>query len=1059
MAPDFKGDRIAHYSISGKIGSGGMGEVYRARDTKLDRDVALKVLPVDVSRDPARLERFQREAKAIAALNHPNIVTIHSVEEADGVHFLTMELIEGESLDRTLTGEGLELARIFDIATPLADALATAHDRGIIHRDLKPANVMITREGRIKVLDFGLAKLAQASAGADDLTAAETRQAEVTSEGTVLGTLPYMSPEQVRGQVVDHRADIFALGVMLYEFVMGKRPFAGDTQSDLISSILRDEPLVVTDRRHDLPHHLGRIIGRCLEKDPERRYQSVKDVRNELELLRKEVDSGVSEVTPASGQGRGAGSGAGRVPADGSGQAPGSTPGGRRASDVGRPASDPFHGRASDPALIQASDPSRAIPSGIEGNRAKLMRFAIPAGVVIVAIVAILMLRPFTGSDKGSNVAVADDKSLAIMYFENVVDPEDPQRLGSIATSLLIADLSESQYVSVVSSQRLRDVLTQLGHEGTGGMDPTFATQVATTAGAKWMLMGTILRTEPTMVVTSQLVDVASGQVAASQRIVGEVGEEVFDIVDRLTVEVKQDLALPTEAMSEPDRPVADMTSHSQEAYRLYMEGVELFHQLLTEDAGEKMEEALAIDSTLAPAWLRRGLVRFFPNRGRLLGEYIDKAVQYADGAGRLDRFYIDAFAAASAGDDARAVATLERAQQQFPNEKELYLLMGTMKAFRMHDARGGVSDLERVVAMDPTYKMGWNYLAYEYANLGDRDESVAALDRYIALVPDEANPYDTAGDLYAIWGDLQKAIDMYETALQKSTFQSWTLRKLGITHMLTGDYEKAMESYRRIAAADNALDRAMGWFYLAAPAIRQGKFEDALAALDRAIAIHKVELSERDRSYDADSYRALILWEHGDRERAFEAMAVNVERRRQGLGTGLFEVFLVKMLVESGDLERASEVAEVLRDRVTGDRAYLRAYYHDALGSIALARGDTDAAVELFETAVSHSRMDNEIWSWVQVHLAHAYLVAERYNDAIAAYNAVLDRTSSVLPILIEGVKGFYYLGLAYEKSGDRGKAIASYERFLEIWRDGDAGLPLVSEARAAVERLRAGS
>jgi serine/threonine-protein kinase len=295
------GRTIGHYEVLDELGAGGMGVVYRARDTRLGREVAVKLLPEEMARDKRSLERFEREARAASALNHPNIVTLHSIEEADGVHFLTMELVEGQSLDQLIPQSGLSLETFFAIATPLGDALAAAHDRGITHRDLKPANIMVTAEGRVKVLDFGLAKLAE-SASASDIGDLPTEL--VTQEGLVVGTVPYMSPEQIEGRPVDHRTDVFSLGVVLYEMATGERPFRGDSSPALMSSILRDTPSPVTEVRPELPRHLGRVIQRCLEKDPSSRYQSALDIRNELESLQKESPSGdkaAGSSLPASG--------------------------------------------------------------------------------------------------------------------------------------------------------------------------------------------------------------------------------------------------------------------------------------------------------------------------------------------------------------------------------------------------------------------------------------------------------------------------------------------------------------------------------------------------------------------------------------------------------------------------------------------------------------------------------------------------------------------------------------------------------------------------------------
>jgi serine/threonine protein kinase/tetratricopeptide (TPR) repeat protein len=284
------GSHIGHYEILDSLGAGGMGEVYRALDSTLGRHVALKILPQDLAHDPVRIDRFRREARTVASLNHPHIVTIHSVEQdtETGAHFLTMELVEGASLDRQLPADGMPVAKLLDLAWALADALAAAHDRGIVHRDLKPGNVMLTADGRVKVLDFGLAKVNEPEASAESAeTIARTR------EGVVMGTVPYMSPEQVEGRGVDARSDVFSLGVVLHEAATGSRPFQGASTAAVLSSILRDPPPPVGARRRDLPGAFGRLIARCLEKDRDRRVQTAKDVRNEIEATRRELTPGV----------------------------------------------------------------------------------------------------------------------------------------------------------------------------------------------------------------------------------------------------------------------------------------------------------------------------------------------------------------------------------------------------------------------------------------------------------------------------------------------------------------------------------------------------------------------------------------------------------------------------------------------------------------------------------------------------------------------------------------------------------------------------------------------
>ncbi|MEE8367439.1 MAG: serine/threonine-protein kinase, partial [Thermoanaerobaculia bacterium] len=512
-----RGSRLGHYEVGNRLGKGGMGEVYRARDTKLNRDVALKVLPADFARDAERRMRFEREAQAVAALHHPNIVTIHSVEQYEETHFITMELVEGKTLTQLIPNGGIALDRLFEIAVPLADALAAAHSKGITHRDIKPDNVMVTDEGRVKVLDFGLAKLAESAIGAS--AASEAQTATATAAGKILGTVAYMSPEQAEGKPVDARSDVFALGVLLYEMASGSRPFEGDTPISTITSILRDMPPPLTDVRQNLPRHLSRIVNHCLAKEPDRRYQSALDVRNELDELRREIASG--EVEMAS--------------------------------------------------TLSGIGPSPAVRPASSGRRIGPI-----VGVVAVAALAIAgAIWLFGRGDALTPVGTPDPEGprgpVAVIGFENLGDPTDSEQLSRMLAGLITTGLGDSGGIELVSSAKVRTSLKEAGAVD-GGFDPTLAAKAARIAGASTMVVGQVMQNDELLLLTAELVDVASGNTLGTMRAEGAGKSALFAMAGEIATKVSGQLSV-----GQVDEGLAIDLAHSltdsAEAYGLYAAG------------------------------------------------------------------------------------------------------------------------------------------------------------------------------------------------------------------------------------------------------------------------------------------------------------------------------------------------------------------------------------------------------------------------------------------------------------------------------------------------------
>jgi serine/threonine-protein kinase len=496
-----------------------MGEVYRARDEKLGREVALKVLPAEMAGDASRLERFQREARAVAALNHPNIVTLYSVEEADGTHFLTMELLEGRTLGEVMAGERMALGRFFEIASPLASAMAAAHGRGITHRDLKPANVMLTDEGFVKVLDFGLAKLAE-GAGADDLTQMPTEA--LTQDGMVVGTIPYMSPEQVEGKPLDHRTDIFSLGVLFYEMVTGSRPFEGETQPALMSAILRDDPPSVVAVRADLPRHLGRVVARCLEKDPKRRYESAASLAYELESLEEEYRAESLAAAPRPADRRPAPprpAGAGVAP-----EAPDEVP-----SPAGRGTGSPMGGSMGSPMRSPTGGPMRSP-----------------------------MASSTRGSTGSSGVAALRERSIAVLPFVNRSGDPDDQYFSDGLSEELINALSKLPGIRVTARS---SAFQFRGQE----LDPR---EVGEKLGVDAVLEGSVRMAGQRFRITTELVSCADGLQMWSERFDGEM-KDIFDTQDEIVQSLVEQFEV--ELGSADAVPAGKREHENLEAYQLLL--------------------------------------------------------------------------------------------------------------------------------------------------------------------------------------------------------------------------------------------------------------------------------------------------------------------------------------------------------------------------------------------------------------------------------------------------------------------------------------------------------
>jgi serine/threonine protein kinase/predicted Zn-dependent protease len=969
------GKVVSHYRILEKLGEGGMGVVYKAQDTKLQRMVALKFLPPHVAENPEEKARFIQEAQAASALSHPNVTTIYGIEESPEGLFISMEYVQGQTLKKIAEKESPSIKRILELTIQVCEGLNAAHRKGIVHRDIKSDNIMVTQDGQVKIMDFGLARLE----GVDHLT--ET--------GSTLGTAAYMSPEQAQGEEVDQRSDIFSFGVVLYELLTGRLPFRGEHIPAIIYSILNENPEPVARFKINVPEGLQRIVDKALAKDREERYQHIDDLLADLRHEKKGLDYAKTAQIPA----------------------------------------------------------QAAVPK----HKSRILPFIIPASVVFILALLFLVFKPFKFEIVPEEKAMAKENSLAIMYFENLVDREDKERLGEIVTNLLITGLSESQYLNMVSSQRLYDILKLLGKEGTKVVDRNVATEVATKAGAKWMLLGSILQEEPQIILTSQLVEVKSGKVLSSQRINGEPGEKIFPLVDRLTAELKKGLSLPAEAAKEPARSVADVTTHSQDAYRYYLEGLDYYNKVYSIEAEKSFKKALEFDSTFAMAYFRLALLKVGSEQKRLIA----KAMEYSDNVSQKEKYYIQVLEADVLGNDTKCLKGLQKLTELYPEEKEAFLWLGH-HYYKLRQFEEAARYYNKAIELDPLYKLAYNMLAYTYNEIGDFEKSIWAINKYIALAPGEANPYDSRADVYAYNGKIDQAIESYKKSLETKPDFYPSLIKLGHMYLFKRAYAQAESCYKAVSSSSEKDTRSLGRAVLSLIPLYQGKFNQALEILENGIAADRMEQYGEEQSAAKHRLKALTYYEKKNFDLALKETETGLEILKRVTSQDPISILDIQavILAESGEFGKAGEIARTLKRGIEEKNKTFMFDYWLVLGRIEQVKGHEDRAISYLERGIREAQ---EPIFWARYYLARAYLDSGRLAESVALLEKVLSRyDESRIGVPIMAVKAYYLLGSAYEKSGWNKRAVEQYEEFLDIWKNADPGIPEVADAKERLQRLK---
>jgi serine/threonine protein kinase/tetratricopeptide (TPR) repeat protein len=678
------GTTLKHYRILSLLGEGGMGAVYRAEDTRLGREVALKVLRPDLTASAERLARFEREARAASAVSHPGVATLFDIHHEGETIFLAMEYVEGKTLRELLLGGRLPLPQVIDCAAQVSEALSAAHRKGIIHRDLKPENVMAADSGFYKILDFGLARMAlREDSGAGpmaQLTQALTLSRNLSSEGQVSGTLAYMSPEQIQGEAIDARSDLFSFGTLLYELATGVSPFRGKNLLATFHAIVHEQPPSIGSLRPDAPPELDRIAARCLAKDPRDRYQTAADLALDLRTLKRDSDSGSwRQPSPAVSQGAAT-------------------------------------------AAVRPGRPSHWIRNA-----------SIVAGGAALILASLFIYRPrgpepeieaglLPGPPSRASLAPADRSRIAVTPFANRSGDPRVDWLSQGLPEMLTTDLARVPGLQVISSQRLADLLSAAGKGEVKDLDQSARTQLGRYAGAGVVVNGSIFKTEGGYRVDVQAYDTATGQVVTAHR---AEGKEIFKIADELGTALKKGLqvggpkeaSFPTVATSSPD------------AYRLFSEGMKFYQGTKFPEAADAFRRSLAADPDFAPSQLRLGMSLMLSGKREEGVRWIGRAATQGDKLPERDLILSEAIQSAfHEQKDPKAPALLEKLTERYPNDPESLFWQAELRSAQEGSRFEAIRILHQAVDQDPNDALAVSALVRHLKELGLEKDAAAIL-------------------------------------------------------------------------------------------------------------------------------------------------------------------------------------------------------------------------------------------------------------------------------------------------------------------------------------------